>query len=84
MSTQIFSIDIDECSEGSNCITDSTCVNTEGSYNCICPEGYFGDGRQDGDGCSGKHTIVNKLIYHLHLPLHLHLDYRWSVIWYSE
>ena len=47
-------IDIDECSDGSsNCTTDSTCLNTQGSYSCICPEGYSGDGRRDGDGCRG-------------------------------
>ena len=48
-------IDIDECSESSsNCTSDSTCVNTQGSYDCICPEGYSGDGRQDGSGCRGN------------------------------
>ena len=48
-------IDINECSEGSsNCTIDSICVNTEGSYDCVCSEGYSGDGRQDGDGCQGN------------------------------
>ena len=49
-----YTIDIDECSEGSsNCTVGSTCVNAQGSYYCVCLEGYFGDGRQDGDGCRG-------------------------------
>ena len=47
--------DVDDCGEGlSPCANGSVCVNTEGSYNCICPEGYSGDGRQDGDGCRGR------------------------------
>lgn len=33
------------------CVNESTCVNTYGNYNCVCPEGYTGDGRQNGDGC---------------------------------
>ncbi|KAI3871077.1 hypothetical protein MKX03_020334, partial [Papaver bracteatum] len=29
------------------------CTNTNGGYNCSpCPEGSFGDGRKDGNGCS--------------------------------
>lgn len=34
------------------CVNESTCVNTYGNYSCVCPEGYSGDGRQDGDGCT--------------------------------
>lgn len=49
------SIDINECDEGSAmCVNESTCVNTYGNYSCVCPEGYSGDGRQDGDGCTVK------------------------------
>lgn len=48
-------LDIDECDEGSaQCVNESTCVNTRGSYNCVCQEGYSGDGRQDGYGCTGN------------------------------
>ena len=55
----IIPIDINECSDGSsNCTTDSTCLNTQGSYSCICPEGYSGDGRQDGDGCRGTFMVI--------------------------
>ena len=38
--------DIDECAEGlDNCDTNADCVNTDGSFLCICWEGYEGDGR---------------------------------------
>ena len=37
--------DINECIEGtSNCSADAVCNNTEGSYNCTCKQGYYGDG----------------------------------------
>ena len=51
--------DINECSDdSSNCAIGSTCVNTQGGYNCTCPEGYSGDGRQDGDRCRGRLIIA--------------------------
>ena len=44
--------DIDECVDASlnNCDTDATCTNTEGSYQCMCNDGYSGDGTV----CQGK------------------------------
>jgi hypothetical protein len=46
--------DIDECSEGIfSCHQNATCINTQGSYNCQCKDGYGGDGEQN---CTG--TIV--------------------------
>jgi len=37
--------DINECSVGSdNCDSKATCLNTVGSFTCICNSGYFGDG----------------------------------------
>ena len=38
--------DIDECSSGSfPCHAKAKCVNTPGSYSCICSAGYIGDGK---------------------------------------
>jgi len=35
-----------------NCDPLAFCVNTEGSYHCVCPEGFAGEGRRvDGQGC---------------------------------
>ena len=44
--------DTDECADPSlnNCDTDATCTNTEGSYQCVCNDGYSGDGTV----CQGK------------------------------
>ncbi|KAG6624887.1 putative wall-associated receptor kinase-like 16 [Carya illinoinensis] len=49
--------DIDECKDRPNpCNATATCTNTNGSYKCICPKGYEGDGRMPpaGTGCSRK------------------------------
>lgn len=73
-------IDIDECSESSsNCTTDSTCVNTQGSYDCICPEGYSGDGRQDGGGCRGNKNYDRDVPLDLELHM-INNNYVWLSI----
>ena len=44
-------IDIDECINSShNCDQYASCINTVGSHNCSCKEGFTGDGLS----CSGK------------------------------
>ncbi|KAK4483791.1 hypothetical protein RD792_010995 [Penstemon davidsonii] len=43
--------DIDECADSSLNDCENTCINTPGSFNCSCPDGYIGDGRKDGRGC---------------------------------
>ena len=46
------STDDDECKNGSHdCHVNGTCLNTAGSFECVCNDGYFGNGRN----CSGSH-----------------------------
>lgn len=43
--------DIDECSTNThNCSLNANCTNTDGSFKCVCKEGFTGDG----NSCSGK------------------------------
>lgn len=37
------------------CSKYATCHNVIGTYSCRCPDGYEGDGRQDGVGCIDVH-----------------------------
>lgn len=43
--------DIDECANSTTKLCEHICINTLGSYNCSCPEGYTDDGENDGQGC---------------------------------
>lgn len=36
--------DIDECVSSHTCHVNASCVNTAGSYNCACNQGFSGDG----------------------------------------
>ncbi|THG21028.1 hypothetical protein TEA_015126 [Camellia sinensis var. sinensis] len=47
-----FASDIDECIISSPSPCNIICHNLPGTYSCSCPEGYEGDGRTDGLGCS--------------------------------
>lgn len=47
--------DLDECSDegvGNDCVDNATCNNISGNFTCICPEGFEGDGRLSGTGCT--------------------------------
>ena len=49
-----FFLDIDECAAGThNCSTNTFCTNKEGSYNCTCNPGYYGDVENCEPGKSG-------------------------------
>ena len=49
-----FFLDIDECAAGThNCSTNTFCTNNEGSYNCTCNPGYYGDVENCEPGKSG-------------------------------
>ena len=53
------STDIDECTSGvHDCSDVAVCLNTPGSYNCSCREGYDGDGYN----CTGV-SLVEGNIY---------------------
>ncbi|RZC57732.1 hypothetical protein C5167_005033 [Papaver somniferum] len=43
---------VNECEDQNNNPCVEICINTNGSFNCACPEGSHGDGRKDGLGCT--------------------------------
>ena len=51
--------DVDECSspESNQCDPNALCINTAGSYVCLCKKGFSGDGRN----CTGKVLIFPSL-----------------------
>ena len=52
--------DIDECKTSNNtCIDESHCRNTDGLYECFCPDGQSGNGTLEG-GCH-RRDIVTKV-----------------------
>ena len=51
-------LDVDECSENLHlCHNRANCTNTNGSYNCTCMEGIFGNGFL----CSGEIMLFEVL-----------------------
>ena len=38
--------DVNECSDSRICPADATCVNSMGTYACVCRSGFIGDGRR--------------------------------------
>ncbi|KAL6198492.1 hypothetical protein ACLB2K_028281 [Fragaria x ananassa] len=42
--------DIDEC-KNSNICSKGACVNSPGTFACLCPKGFEGDGKKTGTGC---------------------------------
>ena len=59
----LYCIDIDECVEAVEdvlCDENAMCIDTDGSYDCSCKEGYSGDGFM----CSGLCTIdLSSVLY---------------------
>ena len=48
-------LDIDECSQDSNkCGSNGDCINTPGSYDCECRNGY----KNEGENCTGTKRIT--------------------------
>ena len=54
-------LDVDECSSASACDINADCINSQGSYGCVCNMGYTGDGLtcQDVDECSQQPCVFD-------------------------
>ena len=56
----LFIPDINECDreEGSECHENARCENTDGSFQCVCDDGYYGTGIE----CFGKIKILPSIV----------------------
>ncbi len=56
ISVKISILDIDECSNNTfnKCDLQANCTNIDGSYNCTCFDGYFGNGTT----CTGRKCVL--------------------------
>ena len=56
----IFSPDIDECSVNARmCDLNAKCINTRGSYSCLCDAGFTGDGKN----CVGRYKLLLRFFW---------------------
>ena len=54
-------VDIDECASKDSCDENANCLNTDGSYECRCRQGFFGDGMSCFKGsCSSSNCPKNQ------------------------
>ena len=61
--------DIDECALDALCDISANCTNTDGSYICMCNEGYSGSGINCLGICSISDYQIIRLLCHLQLFL---------------
>ncbi|XLU66705.1 hypothetical protein S245_025758, partial [Arachis hypogaea] len=53
---------VDECGGPNDCFHEAKCQNITGGYNCLCPEGFEGDRRNNGARCTRtKITLIYSL-----------------------
>ena len=62
---RVVCVDVDECSADDICGRGAKCVNSAGSFDCVCPSGYSGDPKSqclDVDECSVSPSICQMAI----------------------
>jgi hypothetical protein len=68
--------DIDECKTSNNtCMSEKHCRNTDGYYECFCPDGQSGNGTL-ADGCH-KQDLITKVA--IGKPLSIYIPNLFSV-----
>ena len=71
------STDIDECGSGAHdCSSVAVCLNTPGSYNCSCHDGYDGDGLN----CTGASLVDGNIRVFIHVHGYCYTPVYWGPI----
>ena len=60
--------DEDECYTMEPCDENAACINEEGSFTCVCNDGYYGNGT---DVCEGKNYPHHTPLKQCDLSIHL-------------
>ena len=75
--------DINECNDDV-CDANANCTNTNGSHNCICKEGYIGDGQSCQCILEQQYLMLSKAPFHYQYCLCNQANDQEAAQWFSR
>lgn len=71
LSKAIFSVltlilDIDECLQNGRICNNGRCINTDGSFHCVCNAGFYVT--RDGKNCEGNNSMIIITVLYSYTP----------------
>lgn len=55
-------LDIDECLQNGRICNNGRCINTDGSFHCVCNAGFHVS--RDGKNCEGNNSVIITVYYY--------------------